>query len=103
MNLVFRYCREVRASALVLSLSSQNCRTAALTVDLTCSLEGLVVIQVRGGGRPYCKESSLIFQNQDLDEGLAEEKMLTACLARMFSPSLNLHTWPKRENILRCN
>ena len=49
------------------------------------------------------KVSCLSFQNQDLEEGEAEEKMLVACFAKMLSPSLSLQSWPNRENILRCS
>ena len=51
--LVLRYWRELRVSALVLSWSSQYSVTAALTLDLTSCLEGLLLSQLKvpvGGG-----------------------------------------------------
>ena len=72
-NLVFKYCREERESALVRNLASQYWRTADLAVILTCSLVGWEVSQVAGWGSPYCRQSCLSFQNQEREEGSAEE------------------------------
>ena len=85
---VLRYLREVRESAWTLSLTNQYCLTAALASCFTWSLDGLVVSQEEGWGREYIRQICLNFQNQDLEEEDAEEKMLEACLARILSPSL---------------
>ena len=53
MKAVLRYFRDVRLSALSLSLPSQYFRTAALTMDLALSLDGGDVSHSDGWGRPY--------------------------------------------------
>jgi len=102
-NLVLRYCKEWRMSAWALNFSNQNWITAALTIDFTWSLEGWVESHLAGWGSPYWRERSLSLQNQDFEEGFADGKILEACLARMLSPSLNLHSWPNSVNILMCS
>ena len=72
-NLVRRYCREGRVSALARSLASQYCRTADLAVVFTCNLVGWKVSQVAGWGSSYCRQSCLSFQNQEREEGSAAE------------------------------
>ena len=47
-NPVFRYCKEESVLVLVLSLSSQNGRTAVLDIVLTWSLVGLEDSQAAG-------------------------------------------------------
>ena len=91
-KLLLMYRREGRESACALSLASQNCRTADFVIDLTWSFVGWVDSQVMGGGRPYWRQRPRTFQNHDLEDGLAEAKMLVACLARMLSPPLSLQS-----------
>ena len=45
-----------------------------------------------GGVRPYWRQRPCNFQNHDLEDALAEGKMLVACLARILSPPLSLQS-----------
>ena len=102
-KLVFMYWMEGRESALVLKWYSQYGSTAGLVIALTFSLDSLEQSHTRGWGRPYWRHNCLIFQNQDLEEGRADENTSLALIARMLSPSLSLQSWPNMENILKCS
>ena len=88
-------------SVLVPNLSSQHSRTADLALVLTCILVGCEDSHTEGWGRSYCRQRFFTFQNQDFGQGTDEEKILEACLARILSQPLTLHSCPKREKILR--
>ena len=70
---VFRYLREERELAWVLSRASQYCRTAALAMVFTCVLVGLDASQSVGWGNPYWRQRVLSLQNHDLEEVLLLE------------------------------
>ena len=98
---VFRYFREVSVLALALSIASQYCTTAALAMLLTCCLVGCDVSHVRGWGSPYWRQRFLILQNHDFEEEGELDRTYKACLARVLSPFLSLHSCPNIANILR--
>ena len=71
---ILKYLREERELALVLRVPSQYSKTPAFAAFFTCSLVGLEDSQYMGWGRPYCRHSFLILQNQDLELELPLEK-----------------------------
>ena len=100
MNCGLKYSSDWRHEASSRSLASQKESTDFVTKDLKASLLRGSWRSVTGCGRKYCKQISLICENQDLIEGLALTRASRACLCRRLPCSLVII--PNKLKSLRC-